>query len=159
MCSYLSIILPALSLLLACQTPPPQPAPTEEKAAILTTLNNETKAAFLRDYEAWKTHWVHADYVTKVYLDYPDSSFSESRGWAPIDDFVRTYIDEHPAPDPLPEPLTDIDVRLYGDGAWVSYDQLDPVRGRKRETRFLEKENGQWKIAGMWTTIYGDEAR
>jgi hypothetical protein len=33
--------------------------------------------------------------------------------------------------------------------------KLDPERGRKRETRLLEKVAGQWKIAGMHTTIYG----
>jgi len=33
--------------------------------------------------------------------------------------------------------------------------QNDSEQGLKRETRLMEKENGQWKIAGMQTTIYG----
>ncbi|MFK7934701.1 MAG: nuclear transport factor 2 family protein [Saprospiraceae bacterium] len=128
-----------------------------EKAAILAILNGETKAAFTRDYAAWQTHWVHTTAVTKTYINFADSSMTETLGWEKVDDFVRTYIEEHPEPDPLPAPLMDIDVRLYGTGAWVSYEQNDPARGKKRETRLMEKVDGKWKIAGMHTTIYGSD--
>ena len=126
-----------------------------EKKAIIETLNNETKAAFQRDYDGWKEKWIHDANSTKTYINFADSSFSESKGWDKINQFVKTYMQEHPEPDPLPELLNDVDVRLYKHGAWVSYEQLDSVRGRKRETRLMEKVNGQWKIAGMHTTIYG----
>lgn len=127
----------------------------EEKAAILKTINDETKAAFNRDYEAWKSKWIHESSLTKTYIDFSDSTFTETLGWNEIDDFVRTYIEEHPEPDPLPTLVDDISVRLYGSGAWVSFEQNDAVRGLKRETRLMEKVDGEWKIAGMHTTIYG----
>ena len=127
----------------------------QEKVAILATINRETEAAFRRDYRGWQDYWVHAPYVAKTYMEMPDSSMSETLGWQAIDDFVRTYIEEHPEPDPVPTLVDDIDVRLYGDGAWVSFEQNDSVRGLKRETRLMEKVDGQWKIAGMHTTIYG----
>ena len=126
-----------------------------EKAAVLAVLNAETKAAFTRDYRAWQAHWVHRSDIGKTYIDFRDSTMTETIGWSEIDDFVRTYLENHPEPAPLPDPLTDIDLRLYGTGAWVSYEQTDPQRGKKRETRLMEKENGKWKIAGMHTTIYG----
>ncbi len=126
----------------------------KEKAAILDVLNNETKAAFTRDYEGWKQKWVQKPYVTKTYINFADNTSTETIGWKEVDDFVRTYIEEHPDPDPLPTPIADIDVRLYGTGAWVSYEQKATNQGLKRETRLMEKENGQWKIAGMHTTIY-----
>lgn len=126
-----------------------------EKKAILETLNNETKAAFERDYDAWKQKWVHDPNITKTYIDFPENSFSESVGWNEISQFVKTFIEEHPEPEPIPELLDKIDVRLYGNGAWVTYEQQDSLRGRKRETRLMEKVNGEWKIAGMQTTIYG----
>lgn len=126
-----------------------------EKAAILATINDETKAAFSRDYQGWKSFWVQEEYVTKTYMEFPDSSISETLGWEAIDDFVRTYLEAHPEPDPIPTLVDEIDVRLYGDGAWVSFEQEDAVRGLKRETRLMEKIDGQWKIAGMHTTIYG----
>ncbi len=127
----------------------------QEKKAILATLNNETKAAFQRDYEAWQQYWVHDPDITKIYIDFPENSFSESLGWKKIDDFVTDFFKKHPDPEPVPELLDSISVRLYGNGAWVTYEQQDSLRGRKRETRLMEKVNGQWKIAGMQTTIYG----
>lgn len=127
----------------------------EEKQAILDVINNETKAAFSRDYEGWKDKWMHEPYVTKTYINFLEDSMTETLGWKEIDDFVRIYIEEHPEPDPIPTLVDDIQVRLYGTGAWVTYEQNDGPRGTKRETRLMEKVDGQWKIAGMHTTIYG----
>ena len=128
--------------------------PATERAAILATLNAETAAAFSRDYDAWASHWVQEDYVQKAYLNLADSTLSETEGWAAVDGFVRDYFEEHPEPDPLPAPLTEADIRLYGTGASVTYSQLDPARGPKKETRLLEKRDGKWRIAGMQTVIY-----
>ena len=127
----------------------------QEKAAILETLNNETKAAFQRDYQDWQNKWVHEPTITKTYLDFSDSTFSESVGWEEISQFVKTFIEEHPEPEPIPKLVDQIDVKLYDNGAWVIYELQDSIRGLKRETRLMEKVNGEWKIAGMSTTIYG----
>ena len=126
-----------------------------EKKAILETLRQETAAAFQRDYEGWKDKWVHDPTITKIYVNFADSTFSESVGWEEISGFVKTFIEEHPEPEPVPSMVEDIEVRLYGNGAWVTYEQQDSLRGLKRETRLMEKVEGQWKIAGMQTTIYG----
>ncbi len=128
-----------------------------EKKAILDRLNNETKDAFERNYEAWTQNWVHDPDISKTYLNFHENTFSESLGWDEISNFVKNYIEEHPKPEPLPEPLKDIDIRLYENAAWVTYKQRDNVRGLKRETRLMEKKDGKWKIAGMSTTIYGFE--
>ena len=53
----------------------------EEKKAIIETLNNETRAAFQRDYESWQDKWIHDEDITKIYIDFPESSCSESLGW------------------------------------------------------------------------------
>ncbi len=152
----ITLFLLTILCLTGCEKPSDQlPNFAEEKAAILETINSETKAAFGRDYEAWKSKWIHESSLTKTYIDFSDSTFTETLGWEEIDSFVRTYFEEHPKPDPLPTPLADIIVRLYGSGAWVSFEQNDPSRGLKRETRLMEKVNGEWKIAGMHTTIYG----
>jgi hypothetical protein len=126
-----------------------------EKAAIIEILNNETKAAFERDYGRWENYWVHDPDITKTYIDVTTHMYSESVGWKEISSFVKKFIEEHPKPEPVPELLKEINVRLYETGAWVTYEQLDSLRGLKKETRLMEKINGVWKIAGMQTTIYG----
>lgn len=130
-----------------------------EKNAVLEALLNETKSAFARDYEAWKANWLHGPSVSKTYMNFADSTFTEMTSWKEIDDFVSTYIEEHSTPVPPPAQPENINVKIYGTGAWVSYEIIDEVFGKKRETRLLEKENGRWKIAGMHTTIYGFEQK
>lgn len=147
---------------LGCADDGPRPttaaAPTAdgaEAARILAVLNAETRAALGRDYDGWRGHWVHGPHVAKTYIDLEGGTASEMLGWDEVDAFVRTYIEAHPEPEPPPRPLTEADVRLYGDGAWVSYEQDDADQGRKRETRLMERVDGVWKIAGMHTTVYG----
>lgn len=134
------------------------PTLEQEKTAILATINSETVAAFSRDYDGWQNKWIHEPFVTKTYMQFPDSSITETLGWKEISGFVKKYFEAHPEPDPLPKPIEDIEVRVYGTGAWVTYEQVDSVRGLKRETRLMEKVDGIWKIAGMHTTIYGKQA-
>ena len=126
-----------------------------ETAAIIKTLNNETKYAYSRDYPNWADQWIQEPFVCKTYINMADSSVEELRNWTEIDNFIKDYFKAHPKPDPLPELLKDVTVRVYGTGAWVTYEQRDPTEGLKRETRLMEKSNGKWKIAGMHTTIYG----
>jgi hypothetical protein len=147
-----ALLLIVLFMTIGCET---KTNPEAEKSAILKTLNDETKAAFERDYESWKEKWVHDSTISKTYINFVDRSSSESVGWIEISNFVKKFIDEHPEPEPVPRLLNDIDVRLYGNGAWVNYKQQDSLRGLKHETRLMEKVSGQWKIAGMHTTIYG----
>ena len=98
---------------------------------------------------------MQTDYVTKTYMNFAENSMTETLGWDKVSGFVKTYIETHPEPEPLPKLLEDIDVRLYGNGAWVDYEQNSTEYGRKRESRLMEKVDGEWKIAGMMTVVYG----
>lgn len=152
---FLAITISA-SLLFACSKPTERSSNfNQEKEAILKVLNDETEAAFQRDYEAWQDKWVHETYVCKTYLNFADSTFSESLGWTAVAGFVKQFLTDHPDPEPSPALLNDIEVRLYSTGAFVTFQQMDQLRGLKRETRLMEKIDGEWKIAGMHTTIYG----
>jgi hypothetical protein len=135
-----------------CET---KPTAEVEKVAIIKTLNNETKFFFTRDYANWKDQWVQESFVSKTYMWMTDSTLAETIGWADIDSFGKNFIQQHPIPEPVPVLLNDVNVRLYQDGAWVTFEQQDSIRGLKRETRLMEKRDGEWKIAGMHTTIYG----
>ncbi|WP_412061525.1 hypothetical protein [Rubrivirga sp. IMCC45206] len=162
----LLVALVALITLSACADAPSSGAPDDseptasadaERAAILAVLNGETRAALSRDYDGWREHWVHEPYVVKTYLDLTDGTGSEMRGFAAVNDFVRDYLDAHPEPEPPPPALETADIRLYGNGAAVTYEQQDADQGWKRESRLMEKVGGDWRIAGMHTTIYGPE--
>lgn len=126
------------------------------EAAILRALNEETQAFCRRDLDAWRTYWLHEPTLAKSYINFADDSHAEMLGWEAIEAYAKSYVVEHPEVEAAPAPLTDADIRLYADGAWVSFAQLDPARGRKRETRLMEKVDGRWRIAGMGTVIYGE---
>ena len=163
--NYIALFLMTLVIALSCKNQvvekiaDPAEKTKKEKNAIIEVIRNETIAAFQRDYEAWQSNWIQKPYISKTYINFADNSSSETLGWQKIDDFVRTYIQEHPEPVPPPAQPEELEVRLYGSGAWVRYDIIDEVFGLKRETRLMEKEDGQWKIAGMHTTIYGFEKK
>ncbi len=130
-----------------------------EKQLILQCLNNETKTAFTRDYQGWEEHWVHRENISKTYINFSDSTSSESIGWTQISNFMKNFIEENPEPEAPPKQLDEINIQLYHNGAWVCYEQMDSKRGSKRENRLMEKQNGKWKIAAMHTTIYGFEIK
>ncbi|WP_373524591.1 hypothetical protein [Aquiflexum sp.] len=145
-------------VLLSCHKPTDELVEFDSKAEsalIKNTINDETKAAFQREYELWKNYWVHKDYVTKTYINFGDSSMSENIGWNDIDAFIKEFFVLNPDPDSLPVVINDMDIRIFGNGAYVNFEQHDPERGLKRESRLMEKVDGKWKIAGMHTTIYG----
>ena len=154
------VLLSAAVSLAGCAHAPSERAASgaaddREAARILDVVNAETRAALGRDYQGWRSHWVHEPYVVKTYVNVADGTGSETRGWEAVDAFVGAYIREHPVPEPPPPPVEDADVRLYGDGAWVSYEVDDADQGRKRESRLMERVGGRWRIAAMHTTVYG----
>ncbi len=89
----------------------------KKKKAILETLRSETTVAFHRDYESWKEKWVHDEGMSKTYINFVDITYSESIGWNEISQFVKTFIEKHPEPEPTPKLVDDINLRLYGNGA------------------------------------------
>jgi len=128
----------------------------KEKSLIQDKLRSETELAFARDYSEWQNCWVHRNDISKTYINFVESTHSESIGWIKINGFVRDFFNKHPEPEPAPlMDFSNMKIRLYGNAAWVSYTQQDSLRGLKRETRLMEKENDEWKIAGMHTSIYG----
>ncbi|WP_194972613.1 hypothetical protein [Aquiflexum lacus] len=145
-------------IMLSCNKPTNELTESDvksESVLIKKTVNDETKAAFQREYEQWSEFWVHENYVTKTYINFGDSSMSENIGWSEIDSFIKEFFVLNPDPDSVPVVINDMDIRFFGNGALVNFEQHDPERGLKRESRLMEKIDGKWKIAGMHTTIYG----
>jgi len=103
--AHLLVLLSVVFSITACSTrnseQPQAQTPQElsinmQKQAILKTLNDETKAAFQRDYDAWQSQWVHSPTMTKVYEDLAGGESSTSTGWEEISQFVKDFFAAHP---------------------------------------------------------------
>jgi len=120
------------------------------KRQIIQTLENETKYFCERNFEKWQGEWAHQPFCSKMYAG--DVEFESLVGWEAIQQFAVEHISEYPQVFPLPDTNFDYDIYLFGETAWVFY--LKTVdKASMRETRFMVKENGKWKIARM-QTIY-----
>jgi hypothetical protein len=73
-------------------------------------------------------------------------------------------MEENPDPNPQNVVRENINMRIYREAAWVTFDQYgkdtgEPdmdMPGLSRETRFLEKHNGQWKIVYVGWLLQGE---
>lgn len=120
-----------------------------ERAAILHLLARENETFCNRDYDGWAATWVHEPFTLKTYTG--PGLYSEYSGWHSIDSLAKDYFRQHPKPDALPTGQQQWQVRLMGKAAWVTFEQQDDRRGRKKEIRLLEKQGSDWKIAVMGT--------
>lgn len=133
-------------LLVGCQSPTSS-NPTDRQQ-IITTLKNETKYFCARNIELWQEQWSHQPYTSKMYAG--ATAFEELTGWASIQQFTLTHIEEHPEPLPLPAVAVDYEIHLFPKTALVFYTK--EVDGNTvRETRFMVKDGDHWKIARMQT--------
>lgn len=62
----------------------------------------------------------------------------------------------HPEPQPATGLLDGSDVRFYGSGAFVTYEQLDSLRRHKPEAQHMVHKGERWKIAVMHLIIHGE---
>lgn len=132
----------------------------KEKDAILAVIEKETASFFSRDYEAWKSTFAQTDYAFQAWSN-RDGTFDASVGWDRIDKTVGTYITENPVPDSAQRKVErkNIMYKFYGpDVAFLTFDQFNSDPGalgflHSKETRLMEKINGDWKIvevAAFW---------
>ena len=119
-----------------------------EIEAILKVIAGESAAFWNKDYEAWAQCWVHAPYVRSMGW-YPTGGVSYVAGWDALSAHTRAHFAENPLANP--------------NAAWVTFDQygLDTgqptfdMPGRSRETRFLEKQDGQWRFVYVGYLLEG----
>jgi hypothetical protein len=86
------------------------------------------------------------------------------KGWEERGPRTKQHMEEFPEPNPQNVIRENINIRILQDAAWVTFDQYgkdngEPVMdmpGLSRETRFLEKHNGQWKIVYVGWLLEGN---
>lgn len=117
-----------------------------EEIAIKNTIEMESRHFWARDFQSWKKTWVHTDYA--VWIAASRDGIRQYDGWKAWSTNVKNFFAENPDPLPYDGDVSkkDYRFRIYGNGAWVSFIQMNKGT-RTLETRILEKRNGQWKIA------------
>ncbi len=128
-------------------------AQTAEKeqavAEIKESLRLETQYFLQRDLAGWEGQWSHEAFVMKCYLR--EGKYLEQLGWPVIRQAAADYMQAHPEPEQITMEVPEYEIRVFDSSAFVSYIQLDPIRGKKREIRLMVRENGHWKIGYMST--------
>ena len=172
--SYGFLILMYLSgtTLLLNGSPDPKPKTTaemsapidyeKERAAILAVIAGESQAFWDKDYERWASYWVHAPYVRTMGW-WEAGGVTVVRGWKERGPRTKEHMVNNPDPNPQNVVRENINLRIYPESAWVTFDQYgkdtgEPemdMPGLSRETRFLEKHDGQWKIVYVGWLLEG----
>ena len=149
----------------------PQQGPGLEgdQAAILEVIEGQAAAFWAKDFERWADTWVHAPYVRR--LGWSEAGgVSSVEGWEAIGGRMKESMANNPNPNPTPAKLAreHLNFRIYGDAAWVTFDQRGVSTGEPRfdmpglshETRILEKHDGKWRVAYLGYLLAGNpEAR
>ena len=123
----------------------------KEKAAIIAAIEQETIAYGNADYESWKAAYVQNDPFVRI--NSSKTGFGGRNNWQSYDSTWYAYYKDNPKPLTGKYKNEDYIIRLVTpEVAWAVYkenffDDKDTKLGWNLQTRFLEKQNGKWKIS------------
>ena len=126
------------------------------KQEIMTSIEQETKCFFERDYDCWTEHWSHKEYAYQAWNN-SDGSVGVAAGWPAIDVQSGDYIKKYKK-DGTSHPIVkreNITWKFYNDSLaymiWKQYnaDQDTKAYQASYETRLMEKSDGKWRILNM----------
>ncbi len=129
-----------------------------ESEKIMNTINEEFKAYFVKDYEAWQSQFIQEDYFKYwgYWEGYPEK-IRQYNTWEELDiDKQKRMAGETKAywdGNNVGMDIRDLNLQIRGDVAWVTFKQISRDQktgeflGEALETKILEKEKGEWKIA------------
>lgn len=142
--------------------------PDDEKnrTEILRVIENESKAFWDKDYERWSSYWVHAPYIRTMGW-WERGGVTVVKGWDERGPRTKAHMKDNPDPNPQNVVRENINIRIYQDAAWVTFDQYGKdngvpdmdMPGLSRETRFMEKHDGQWKIVYVGWLLEGNATK
>ena len=113
-----------------------------EESAIVEVILKETQAYCLKDFDTWKACWAHEEYVN--WTGVADDHSFVIQGWEELATSFQKYFETHPTPLDQAIKTQDIQVRINGETAFVTFTMDAPYESK--ETRVLEKKDGEWKI-------------
>ncbi|QDK81804.1 hypothetical protein EXU85_25610 [Spirosoma sp. KCTC 42546] len=119
--------------------------------AIKRVLLNETEGFFTRDKTRWSNAWAHTPYVNFAANLY-GGDFRLIKGWSDLEKQFASQFKSSKVTDKVMVQNANYTIHQNGNMAFVSYDQtLVDSHGKttSKETRVVEKLNGQWKIINV----------
>ena len=135
-----------------------------EKLAILQVVENESKAFWNKDFDEYASYWAHEDYI-RTHGWWESGGITIVEGWEERSKKTKAGMKNSPNANPTAtnSRRENINLRIFNDVAWMTFDQYgedtgDPTMdmpGLSRETRILEKHNGQWKIVYIGWLLEG----
>src|SRR5262245_46811871 len=130
---------------------PMEDRPDADREAILRLIEDESAAYWNRDYDAWQRCWIQASYIRKAGW-WTQGGITWREGFEQIAGRMKKSLSVPPPGRPAGIRRANINIRIDGDLAWMTYDEHWPdagtdLPGLSRETRILERHAGQWKIA------------
>lgn len=137
----------------------------KEREAILAVIEGESAAFWNKDYDKWASYWVHEPYIRTMGW-WKDGGVTVVQGWDERAERSKGNFTKSPDANPTATRVRreNINMRIYPDVAWLTFDQygedtgdkLMDMPGLSRETRIMEKHNGEWKIAYVGWLLQGE---
>lgn len=164
----MKIIIPLLAtciLLTNCiQKKPVTPAVDfeKEKTAIKAVIARETESYYKQDFEAWKSTYLQSSAFRKFgyWEGYPEKVVSNIGFESLAAEKKKQFDANETLWQGSVEERSNENFRISSDIAWYTFEQNSfnkdtrKFLGKSLETRILEKENGQWKIAYLGFHYY-----
>ena len=130
-----------------------------ELAAIMATIEAETKCFFQRDFDCWKNHWVNEVYAFQSWNN-GDGTFDAANTFDTLAQRAQTYFKTNPVKDGKTashEKVTRKNIvhKFYGDKvAYLFWDQYNlyntnSTYNHSKDVRLMEKVGDQWKIVNV----------
>jgi ketosteroid isomerase-like protein len=126
----------------------------QEEASILKVIENESRAFYKKDNNAWASHFIK---IPKVHWVCVETGVTlRADGWDDLSKFVADWMKENPEPidyDQANFEDSNVQVTISGDLAFVSMKssntQPDGSLRQLIGSRTMLRENGSWKILSM----------
>jgi ketosteroid isomerase-like protein len=126
----------------------------QEEASILKVIENESRAFYKKDHNAWASHFIQSPKVHWVCVE--TGVTLRADGWDDLSKFVADWMKENPEPidyDQANFEDSNVQVTISGDLAFVSMKssntQPDGSLRQLIGSRTMLRENGSWKILSM----------
>jgi hypothetical protein len=138
----------------------------KEKLAIQAVIAKETESYYKQDFEAWKSTYLQSPAFRKFgyWEGYPEKVVSNIGFESLAAEKKKQFDANETLWKGSTEERKNESFRITDDMAWYTFEQWSYEKdsrkflGRSLETRILEKENGEWKIAYLGFHYYPESS-